>query len=133
MLVLRALAKLLPKVEDGHNGWGSNSFMPRLLLIIALTLLLSGCVHRPVKPSLAARHCAEGSYPVKAMYHDQVVTVCAIITPECAATSKTCPIVGFIPVGEVNTLLDPDADEAAKDKGEKKGSWWKFWQKRDRD
>lgn len=68
-----------------------------------------------------------------ATYHDELVTMCAVITPECAATSKECPIVGFIPVGEVNTLLDPDADEAAKDKGEKKGSWWKFWPKAERD
>jgi hypothetical protein len=53
------------------------------------------------------------------MYGGNVVTVCAVIAPECAASSTKCPIVGVIPVGAVNTILDPDADEAAKDKSEK--------------
>jgi len=106
--------------------------MIRLLIVVAISQLLCACVHHPVKPSLAARHCADGSYPVKAMYHGEVVTACAIITPECANKAKpgeTCPIVGLIPVGEVNTFLDPDADEAAKDRNERKRPWWKFWRR----
>jgi hypothetical protein len=83
-------------------------------------LLLAGCsLHHRVQPQLTARHCAEGSYPVQAMYGENLVTVCAVIAPECAATSTKCPVVGVIPVGAVNTILDPDADEAAKDKSEK--------------
>ena len=117
--------------------WIDSPARMRLLPVVGLTLLLLGCVHHAVRPSLATRHCAEGSYPVKASYHDEVVTVCAIIAPECASKAtpgETCPIVGFLQVGEVNTFLDPDADEAAKEKDEekddKRGPWWKLWHRR---
>lgn len=90
---------------------------------ILACLLLTGCsLHHRVQPQLTARHCAEGSYPVQATYGAEVVTVCAVIAPECAATSTKCPVVGVIPVGAVNTILDPDADEAAKDMGKRNES-----------
>jgi len=105
-------------------------------IAIAASLLLAGCTHRPARPSFDARHCDKGSYPVRATYRGEVTTVCAIIAPECANNAKsgqTCPIVGFIRVGEVNTFLDPDADDTAKEKGGDKHRWWQIWNRAGKD
>ncbi len=109
--------------------------MKRLALLSAF-LVFTGCARRPVHPQIAARHCDKGSYPVKAIYHDEVQTVCAIIDPECANHAKpgqTCPVVGYIAVGEVNTYLDPDADDAVKDEVPKKHHWWEIWKRSGKD
>lgn len=102
------------------------------LIPISAALLLLGCARRPIRPAFEARRCDKGSYPVRAMYRGEVQTVCAIIAPECANSAKsgqTCPIVGFIGMGEVNTFLDPDADDAAKEKGGDKHHWWQVWKR----
>ena len=108
----------------------------KCLIPIFATLVLAACAHRPVRPAFEARHCDRGSYPVRAVYRSEVQTVCAIIAPECANNAKagqTCPIVGFIGIGEVNTFLDPDADEAAKEKGGGKHHWWQIWKRTGKD
>jgi hypothetical protein len=74
------------------------------------------------------------------MYRGLVVRMCFVIDPECAKAKATsaqwncseyngCAVRDVIPVGAPNTYLDPDADEVAKDKGEQKHPWWKFWRK----
>lgn len=110
---------------------GNPSSRMRWFLMAANLCLLVGCARRHVSPQLEARHCDKGSYPVQALYHGEVTTVCAILAPECARNAKqgqTCPIVGYIRVGEVNTFLDPDADEAAKDAPGKR-RWWQIWKR----
>jgi hypothetical protein len=110
--------------------------MKRFALLLSALLLLAGCAHHPVRPVVEARHCDKGTYPVKAIYHGEVQTMCAIIEPECANHAKpgqTCPIVGYIGVGQVNTFLDPDADEAVRDQAPKKHQWWKIWKRSGKD
>jgi|HubBroStandDraft_3_1064219.scaffolds.fasta_scaffold55901_2 hypothetical protein len=120
----------------------------KLVLILGLLILL-GCVlvgcaaKKPVSPQLEARHCASGSWPIRAWYHGQLVDVCGVADPECVAKHPAscvgeqcapfdCPVVDVILVGAPNTYLDPDADEAEKDrpKVKTKRVWWKFWEGR---
>jgi len=102
--------------------------------LIPLLLALTACMNRPASPHLSERHCAPGSYPYRGFYRGQLVVVCAIPDPFCVDKAKngtqpaSCPIAGFIALGEPNPVLDPDGDDGSTDQMQKRRrSWWRFW------
>jgi hypothetical protein len=102
----------------------------KTVFTLMLCLFTVSCARHAPAPLLTARHCAPGSYPGEARYQGQVVTVCFVPEFNCTARGdSTCPVADVIPLGAPNTYLDPDGDEAAKDKGVKKHPWWKLWLK----
>lgn len=123
-------------VRTRFDQYASGPPQMRWLIPVSAALLLLGCAHRPARPAFEARHCDRGSYPVRARYRGEVQTVCAIVAPECVNNAKSgqmCPIVGFIGMGEVNTLLDPDGDDAAKEKRADKHHGWQIWKRSGKD
>jgi hypothetical protein len=74
--------------------------------------LLTACSHRPVKaPTLAARHCADGYTPHRAMYNGQLIDVC--VRHDAVSGMDDVRVPGEIP---------GDADEP--DEGKKAEHHW---------
>lgn len=97
-------------------------------------ILLTGCVHRPVKtPALAERHCPPNSVPVNIMYHGVAYT-------HGEACQAVDPVKHQLIPGRVwwkadfslcNPVLDQDCDESERDEAKpRKASWWVFWKSR---
>jgi hypothetical protein len=99
------------------------------IVIVALVLLTTGCLHR-AQPHFKERKCVKGTEQWDAPYRGQIVPVCVMLDPVTGQPNFTLPVV---PLGV--DPLDTDGDEgAAADKRHKHHFlfFWKGWH-RDRD
>ncbi len=101
--------------------------MRRLIQFALLLLLpvLSGCAHRPVKPTVqfVARHCPDTSETHVAMYSGHPVEVCV---------DKETQGIFEVELG-YNPYQDTDGDDRTEKQKPHKVSSWKFWVRRTND